>query len=292
MNNNPDLLRADRLSLFNALCKAAIDGLLPDGREGALVIFNEKIEERGKPDRWIKKVQWMPMVFGIIKKVRQSGEVSGLRARIVYENEVEQDRFSYKVIDGIDHINHEPILFEERGRPVLAYAIAIMKDGMQEIEPMTAGDVAKVRAVSKSGNKNGEPSGIWAKWEDEMWKKTAIRRLCKRLPFSAEVMDAITRDDELIDRRALAAPETQSITRATAIMSADGAGTTSDASALADGELSEAEQDVERKSEGREAAQRGLEALENWWDWLPLDAKERLTDFRKTELDPLVAGED
>ena len=33
--NNPDLVRADRPSFFNACMKAAQDGLLPDGREGA-----------------------------------------------------------------------------------------------------------------------------------------------------------------------------------------------------------------------------------------------------------------
>lgn len=57
VNLNPDLLRANRLSLLNACAKAASDGLLPDGREGALVIFG-------------KDAVWMPMVSGIIKKAR------------------------------------------------------------------------------------------------------------------------------------------------------------------------------------------------------------------------------
>src|SRR5690349_12093399 len=42
LNLNPDLVGADRRSLFNAAQKAAQDGLVPDGREGALVIFNDR----------------------------------------------------------------------------------------------------------------------------------------------------------------------------------------------------------------------------------------------------------
>ena len=61
--NNPSLLDADRRSLFDSAMKAAQDGLLPDGREGALVIFNAK-----QNGGWIKKVQWMPMIAGILKK--------------------------------------------------------------------------------------------------------------------------------------------------------------------------------------------------------------------------------
>src|SRR5688500_3765384 len=57
VNGNPDLLKADRRTLFESAMKAAQDGLLPDGRDGAFVTFSGK-------------VQWMPMVGGILKKVR------------------------------------------------------------------------------------------------------------------------------------------------------------------------------------------------------------------------------
>jgi len=57
---NPDLLQADRRSLLGACMKAAQDGLLLDGREAAPVIFNTKDG---------KKVQYMPMVGGILKKM-------------------------------------------------------------------------------------------------------------------------------------------------------------------------------------------------------------------------------
>lgn len=192
VNLNPDLLKADRRSLLNAAARAASDGLLPDGRDGALVIFNTK-EKVGGQETWIKKVQWMPMVAGIIKKARQSGEISALGARIVYSKEIEEGRFTHKVVDGVPKVDHDPILWGERGAKVLVYSFVRFKDGSVDFEFLHADDVAKIRAVSKA------KFGPWFDWEEEMWKKTAIRRHAKRLPVSSELFDAISQDDELTE---------------------------------------------------------------------------------------------
>lgn len=187
LNLNPDLVSADRRSLFNAAQKAAQDGLLPDGREGALVIFKER--DTGK-----KNVQWMPMVFGIIKKLRQSGEIASITARVVYKNEFDQARFRYVIDGGEERLSHEPILVGERGPAVLVYASAKFKDGTIVHEPLTMEDVKKARSVSKTGNKEYGP---WTQWTDEMMRKTAIRRLSKYLPLSAE--DQRTLDHDLAE---------------------------------------------------------------------------------------------
>lgn len=188
VGGNPDLMNADRRSLFESAMKAAQDGLLPDGRDGALVIFNAKVKEDNK-DVWIKKVQWMPMVGGILKKIRNSGELLSLSAYVVYEN----DEFQYTLGDE-ETIVHRPCLDSNRGDAKLVYAIAKTKDGGIYREIMTLKDVEKVRAVSKTGK-----FGPWADWWDEMAKKTVIRRLAKRLPMSSDLDDLIRRDDELYD---------------------------------------------------------------------------------------------
>lgn len=188
VGGNPDLMNADRRSLFESAMKAAQDGLLPDGRDGALVIFNAKVKEDNK-DVWIKKVQWMPMVGGILKKIRNSGELLSLSAYVVYEN----DEFQYTLGDE-ETIVHRPCLDSNRGDAKLVYAIAKTKDGGIYREIMTLKDVEKVRAVSNTGK-----FGPWADWWDEMAKKTVIRRLAKRLPMSSDLDDLIRRDDELYD---------------------------------------------------------------------------------------------
>lgn len=175
VTGNPDLLKADRVSLFQSAMKAAQDGLLPDGRDGALVIYKNR-------------VQWMPMIGGILKKVRNSGELLSISAYVAYSN----DEFEY-VLGDEENIKHRPSL-EDRGKPRLVYAIAKTKDGGIYREVMTVSEIEKVRSVSPAGK-----SGPWVQWWDEMARKTVLRRLAKRLPMSSDMDDLIRRDDDLYD---------------------------------------------------------------------------------------------
>jgi recombination protein RecT len=185
IQTDPDLLAADRRSLFGAITRAAQDGLLPDKREGALVIFTNKVKgKNGEQDQWIKAVQWMPMVAGILKKVRQSGEISGISAHVVYEG----DDFIHRLGDDESIEHNPPKLGQPRGKPVGAYAVATLRDGFKIREVMDIGQIERVRAVSKTGQ-----WGPWKDWWDEMARKTVIRRLSKRLPMSTDV-EAVIND--------------------------------------------------------------------------------------------------
>lgn len=190
---NPDLLQADRISLFSSCLKSAQDGLLPDSRDAALVIFNAKVKtEEG--DRWIKKVQYMPMYTGILKKVRQSKELASVITHVVYQ----KDKFEY-VLGDDERILHVPYMgAEDRGEIIAAYSIVKLKDGSVVREVMTKQDIEKVRKVSKSGNDDkGEPKGIWKSWYEEMARKTVFRRIAKWLPQSIEIAEAFSRDDSM-----------------------------------------------------------------------------------------------
>lgn len=170
---NPELLRTDRRSLLGAVMKAAQDGLLPDGREAALVIFKSK-------------AQYMPMVAGLLKKARQSGQISSISAHVVYE----KDQFDYELGDN-EHILHKPSLTADRGKPIAVYAIARTTDGGVYREVMSVAQVEKARAVSRS-----KDSGPWATWWDEMARKTVIRRLAKYMPSSTDMDQVLQRDNE------------------------------------------------------------------------------------------------
>lgn len=184
ININPDLRNADRNSLFAAVTKLAQDGLLPDGREAALVIFNSKNKQGG----WDKRVQAMPMIAGLLKLMRQSGEVAWVDAHVVHEN----DHFQYR--PGIDEMPvFEPDWFGKRGEPIGAYAIARLKSG--EIVPaeiMSVDAIEKVRAVSRSRDK-----GPWVEWWEQMALKTVLRSYLKRLPTSADVEQVFDRDETM-----------------------------------------------------------------------------------------------
>ncbi|MCW2242761.1 recombinase RecT [Azospirillum canadense] len=188
INQNPDLLNADRKSLLGACMKASQDGLYPDGREGALVIFNTKVgtDDKGKAI-YGKAVQWMPMVYGIIKKMRNSGELSSIVAHAVYE----KDHFEY-VLGDDERIDHKPTLADVRGKMIAVYSIAKLKDGTVQREVMTRAEVEKVRSASRA-----KDSGPWGQWYEEMARKTVVRRLSKYLPMSTEVEQVLRRDDAL-----------------------------------------------------------------------------------------------
>jgi recombination protein RecT len=191
---NPELLAADRRSLFAACMKAAQDGLLLDGRESAPVIFNTK--DRGKV------VQYMPMVGGILKKIRNSGELASISANVVYD----KDFFEYELGDN-EQITHKPFLGDERGKPIAVYAVAKTKDGAIYREVMSVSDVEKVRASSRAGK-----FGPWADWWDEMAKKTVIRRMAKRLPSSADTDQVMASDLEASGFSQIERKETINIT--------------------------------------------------------------------------------
>ena len=75
LQKNPKLLDSDRQSLYQAIQACAQDGLIPDGREAALVPYGDK-------------VQYLPMIGGILKKIRNSGELLTIMAQTVRKNDV------------------------------------------------------------------------------------------------------------------------------------------------------------------------------------------------------------
>lgn len=175
LQNTPALVNADRQSLFGAVVRLAQDGLLPDGREAAIVMFGNK-------------AQAMPMIAGVLKKLRQSGEIAKVSAHVVHEN----DDFVWSL--GFDEsVTHNPpALNEPRGAAIGAYATAVLKDGSQLLEVMSLEEIEKVRNVSRAAK-----NGPWVQWWGEMARKTVMRRLSKRLPMSTDLEDALDRDETL-----------------------------------------------------------------------------------------------
>jgi recombination protein RecT len=178
----PKLLACDRQSLFLACMKSARDGLLPDGREAALVPFNESQDDG--PSK--KVVTYIPMYGGLLKKVRNSGELASLSANAVYAN----DLFEYELGDN-ERILHRPSM-TERGPIVAAYAIAKTKSGGIYRRVLNAEDAKLLKAFSKA--KKGPWSGPF---ESEMWIKSAIRRLAKILPQSTDLNSYLANGPEL-----------------------------------------------------------------------------------------------
>ena len=183
IQNNPKLVtNCTRQSLWNAAMKAAQDGLLPDGREGAIV---QNVDQAG----------WRPMIAGIRKKVRNSGEIATWDVHVVHA----KDKFAYRLGDD-PFIMHEPSLEDDPGPTIAAYSIAVLKSGEKSRDVMTMGAIRRIRDRSdawKAYKANKIKSTPWQTDEDEMAKKTVARRHSKVLPMSTDLDDLIRRDDDL-----------------------------------------------------------------------------------------------
>lgn len=182
--NSDDLKAADRQSVINALVSCAKDGLIPDNREAAIVVYKKKAANGD----WYKVAQYLPMIDGVLKRARQSGEISLIATRVVYEN----DKFRAWLDDNGEHILYEPTL-ATRGNMLGALAYARMKTGEFQFEWLNLEDIEKVRAASKNSDK-----GPWVDWYESMSRKSAAHRLCRRLPNNSEIMEMLERGTEMV----------------------------------------------------------------------------------------------
>ena len=177
LDGKPKLLAANRASLFAEITKAAQSRLFLDGQEASLVPFKDQ-------------VKLMVGYKGILKMVRNSGELASINAGVVYE----KDTFEYFVDEKGEHIKHMPTLGKDRGKPSQTYCIARIKGGNEPyIEVMSEEEVMSCKKVSRAGD-DSPWNGPFA---DEMRKKTVIRRISKRLPMSTDLNMAI--NDEEFD---------------------------------------------------------------------------------------------
>jgi phage RecT family recombinase len=165
IQTTPELIVADRQSLFASIVRCAQAGLLPDGREAAFV---EKTV-RGK-----KVVLFWPMIGGYRKIAAKHGIV--LVADVVREG----DAFSWSRVP--PRLEHVPKTDGQRGEILLAYCVAYRRDWQLAQSPtvMTVDDIERVRAVSPAAE---SAAGPWRNWWDRMAVKTVARRAFGELPL-------------------------------------------------------------------------------------------------------------
>ena len=180
--SSPSLLNPEwRGSLMRALAKAAAQGLLPDGKEGALIA---RWDEQARA----KQVCWQPMVWGITKLGRLTGQIQKIYASLVFEGEVfevlggeDEGKIIHKInpdiVDAAYAFAGDPAKFW--GQVKAAYCIITPVEGDKVIRWMPRNRILKVKATSKAAN------GPWnGPFSDEMGIKTIIHWTCKWLDLN------------------------------------------------------------------------------------------------------------
>ena len=188
IQNNPFLLNCTPDSIRSSVISVALTGisLNPALKYAYLVPRNSK-----DGMKCVLDVSYI----GMIKILTDAGAVKSVDAEVVYEN----DAFEYSK-GSKPFIDHRTNLLGDRGKPYAVYAIAYFRDGGFQFEIMARDEVEKVRATSESWkNENSRKYSPWETWADEMWKKTALKRLFKILPktnFTDQLIATLSKEHE------------------------------------------------------------------------------------------------
>jgi len=181
LTGNDFLANCEPESIRNAVVNVSLTGLTLN----PALKYAYLIPRKGK---CILDISYM----GMIKVLTDAGAVKNVDAGVIYKN----DKFDYR--KGTDpYFKHSPAL-SNKGEMIGAYAIAFFRDGGFQFEILGREDVEKIRNTSESyKNETSRKFSPWETWEDEMWKKTALKRLFKLLPktnFSDQLIAAISNE--------------------------------------------------------------------------------------------------
>ena len=186
ITSNDKILQASERDVISCVHKAMRDGLFLDGKEAVICTYRT---QGGM------KLTYVPMVVGVIKKMRLEGGVSNLIGKSVYEN----DDIDIWIDNDGQHIKHRYSLKGGRGKIIGAYAMATV-DGERALEYLDEEQIDKRRQCSQSVKWAKTPADlqktIWYQWPDQMYVKSAIHALKKFIP-TVQNNSHILNDDRL-----------------------------------------------------------------------------------------------
>jgi len=164
VRNNPRLAECSTNNVLREVSAAATSGLPIDGQFSTLLVRDSK---SGRPS-----CKWDPTYRGLIALALASNFVVDVQSGVVRSN----DHFEFNE-GSSPSLVHRRSLLPNWGDVIASWATAKLSTGGLVIEILTAGDIAKIKAMSPAGEK-----GPWGTWADQMARKSAIRRLLHKLP--------------------------------------------------------------------------------------------------------------
>lgn len=174
VNSNQDLKSCTYASIVEAIREAAALRLEPTGLLGDAYLV-----------KYGNVARLMPGYRGLMKLARRTGEVDAIDAQAVYANDAFEIRLGSN-----PEVVHVPSL-NDRGGFLGAYAYARLRSGEMVAEWLSNADIEKIRRSSKASG-----SGPWVQWPEEMMRKSALRRLMKRLPLTTDAEHALALESE------------------------------------------------------------------------------------------------
>jgi recombination protein RecT len=189
VSRNQALLDCTTASLLGAFMLSVQLGLDIAAKECYLVPFKNSFTGR-------KEVQLVPDYRGVMKLIRNSRQICGMRARCVYKQDLFQiEEGSQPILRHTPNYDHGMNFADIIG----AYSIADfcnpetrVPTGYTDIHYLPRTHIDRVRAKSPASDK-----GPWVDFYDQMAMKTVIKHHAKSLPYSIEVATAIELDNRV-----------------------------------------------------------------------------------------------
>jgi len=188
---NPKLAECDPASVYISLLHIVRLGLDPSGmtQQAYLVPFW---------DGRRKCNVCTPMIGqqGKIELAYRSGRISRIITGVIHE----RDEYALNLADG--SLSHSiDLLAPDRGKAVGAYCRIWLEGNPDPIlEVMTLADFEKIKAAANKKNK-GKLSPAYKAWPEEMWRRSVLSRALKRAPKSADLLEVMSAESDLMKRR-------------------------------------------------------------------------------------------
>lgn len=187
-----DLARCDAMSFAGCLMQCAQLGLEPNTPLGQAYLIPRNIKGQ-------MQCTLIVGYQGMMDLARRSGQVHAVQARAVFTG----DEFAFEY-GSVERLHHVPAGDEDPDRLTHTYGIARLEGGAVMFE------VATRKAIEAARARGGSDRGTHSPWRTDyiaMAQKTAIRKLYKWLPKSAEIARAIMVDENPERQAALFSPE-------------------------------------------------------------------------------------
>lgn len=130
-----------------------------------------------------KQLNFMKSYTGAVKLCKKYSirPLKDIYAKLVREG----DEYSIEIINNEPKVTFKPKPFNN-GKIQGAFAVANFSDGGIQYEEMSLEQLEKVRSCSKM--KSGV---VWSQWTDQMYLKSVLHRLCKRIEIDFDNIEQL-----------------------------------------------------------------------------------------------------
>lgn len=177
----PKLLECSQDSIITAFMKCAEYNLFPSTVSGEVYIL--PYYNKGKME-----AQFQLGYKGIIALLDRAG--------IKVYTDVVKEKDTCEITSGMDQNILHKYPLTARWQAIGVYAIAIDKNGEKIMKYMSKDEVLEFKKFSKGKIEEYSPWNQKNDPELNMWRKTVIKQISKNLSLSAEIYEAIAKDNE------------------------------------------------------------------------------------------------